>query len=141
MRATPGNLAVPQDEWSGDPAQLVPIHVSDGLPIYDMANKPNRQLQALDSSILVNWNKLQGNLRPLAHGRGTVQLTLSASFDSSHKPVPFEDECPDVPAPSGPTDYGVVSCAESMSIHYTIEIRKLGPAHACDIATSKHCLI
>jgi hypothetical protein len=141
VRAVPGNLAVPQDEWSGDPAQLVPIHVSDGLPIYDMANKPSQQLQALDSSILVNWNKLQGKLRPLAHGRRTVQLSLSASFDNSHRPVPFKDQCPDVPAPSGPTDYGVVSCAESMSIHYTIKIRKLGPAHACDIATSKHCLI
>jgi len=141
VRATPGNLAVPQDEWSGDPAQLVPIHVSDGLPIYDMTIKSGQQLQALDSSIFVNWNKLQGKLRPLAHGRRTIQLTVSASLDNSHKPVPFKDQCPGVPAPSGPTDYGVVSCAESMSIHYTIKIRKLGPAQGCDIATAKHCLI
>jgi hypothetical protein len=141
VRATPGMLAVPQDEWSGDPAQLVPIHVADGLPLFGMANKPNTQLQALDASVLVNWNKLQGKLRPLAHGRRTVTLTLSASFDNSHKPVPFKSECPGVPAPSSPTDYGVLSCAESMSLHYKIKIRKLGPAHACDIATSKHCLI
>jgi len=140
IHATPRTLPVPMDEWDGDPSGLVPIDVPNSLPIYDLNPQPRRQLQAFDSSVLVNWNKLQRKLRPLTHGR-TVRLTVSASVNNSHKPVPFDQQCPDVGPPTGPTDYGVVSCAESMSVRYTITIRRIGPAHACDIATARHCLI
>jgi hypothetical protein len=90
--------------------------------------------------VVLNWNKLQRKLRPLAHGH-TVTLHASTNVDNSHKPLPFHDDCPDVGPPEGPGDYGILSCAESMSVRYTIKIRKIGPAHGCDIATAKHCLI
>jgi hypothetical protein len=140
IRATPSGLAVPQDESSGDPSQLIPIDVAQDLPLYDMEYRPRLALQALDSSVVVNWNKLQRKVRPLAHGR-TVTLAVSSSLDNSHKPVPFHDDCPSVGPPSGPTDFGILSCSESMTLHYTIKIRKLGPAQGCDVATAKHCLI
>jgi hypothetical protein len=141
IHSTPATLDVPQDEWSGDPAQLVPIHVAGALPIYDISTHPGRQIQAFKASLLLNWNALQHKLRPLAHGRRTVRLTVSSSLDNSRKPVPFDQQCPDIAPPSSPTDYGIVSCAESMSLRYTITIRRLGPAQGCDIATAKHCLI
>lgn len=140
VHATPQTLSVPMDEWDGDPSGLVPIDVPTSLPFYDVAPRPRLQLQAFDSSVLVNWNKLQRKLRPLTHGH-TVRLRVSTSVDNSHKPVPFDQQCPDVGPPTGPTDYGIVSCAESMSVHYTITIRRIGPAHGCDIATARHCLI
>ena len=140
IHSTPAQLSVPQDEWDGDPSGLVPIDVPNSLPLYDTNPKPRLQLQAFDSSVLVNWNKLQRKLRPLTHGH-TVRLRVSTSVDNSHKPVPFDQQCPDVGPPEGPTDFGIVSCAESMSVRYTITIRRIGPAHGCDIATAKHCLI
>jgi len=140
IHATPASLAVPMDEWDGDPTGLVPIDVPNSLPLYDVNPQPRRALQAFDSSVLVNWNKLQRKLRPLTHGR-TVRLSVSTTVDNSHRPVPFDQQCPDVGPPEGPTDYGIVSCAESMSVRYTITIRRIGPAHGCDIATARHCLI
>jgi hypothetical protein len=140
IHANPAHLAVPQDEWSGDPSGLVPIDPANDLPIYDVNYKPRQQMQALDASVVLNWNKLQRKLRPLARGH-TVTLQVSTNMDNSHKPAPFHQDCPSVGPPSGPNDYGILSCAESMSVHYTITIRKIGPAHGCDISTAKHCLI
>jgi hypothetical protein len=140
IHATPANLPVPQDEWDGSSSGLVPIDVPNSLPFYDTNPKPRLQLQAFDASVLLNWNKLQHRLRPLTHGR-TVRLSVSTRVNNSHKPAPFDQQCPDVGPPSGPTDFGIVSCAESMSVRYTITIRRIGPAHGCDIATARHCLI
>ena len=140
IHASPAELDVPKGEFDGDPSSLVPIDPANDLPIYDLTYKPRQQLQALSASLVVNWNKLQHKLRPLARGH-TVTLHASTNVDNSHKPVPFDDNCPDVGPPSGPNDYGIISCAESMTVHYTIKIRKTGPAHGCDIATAKHCLI
>jgi hypothetical protein len=140
IHASPAELDVPRGEWDGTQSGLVPIDPANDLPIYDLTYKPRQQLQALSASLVVNWNKLQRKLRPLSRGR-TVTLQASTNADNSHKPVPFDDNCPDVGPPHGPNDYGIISCAESMTVHYTIKIRKTGPAHGCDIATAKHCLI
>jgi len=140
IHASPKELDVPQDEWSGDPSQLNPIDPAGALPIYDMEFKPRQQMQALDTSVVLNWNKLQHKIRPLARGHA-VTLHVSTDVSNSHKPVPFHDECPSVGPPSGPNDYGILSCAEAMSVSYTIKIRRIGPAHGCDISDAKHCLI
>jgi hypothetical protein len=140
IHASPPQINAPVDESDGSASGLVPVEPAADLPIYDITVRPRETLQAFDASVLVNWNKLQRKLRPLAHGR-SVTLSVSSSVDNSHKPVPFHNDCPDVGPPSGPTDYGVLSCAESMTVHYTIKIRPTGPAHGCDIATAKHCLI
>jgi hypothetical protein len=140
IHANPAELDVPKGEWDGDPSGLVPIDPANDLPIYDVNYKPRQQMQALDASVVLNWNKLQHKIRPLAHGH-SVTLHVSTNVDNSHKPVPFDQDCPDVGPPSGPNDYGILSCAESMSVHYTITIHPTGPAHGCDIATAKHCLI
>ncbi len=140
IHANPPELDVAQGEWDGDPSGLVPIDPANDLPIYDVRYTPRQQMQALDASVMLNWNKLQHRIRPLAHGHA-VTLHVSTNVDNSHKPVPFDQDCPDVGPPSGPNDYGILSCAESMSVHYTVKIRPTGPAHGCDIATAKHCLI
>ena len=140
IHANPPELDVAQGEWDGTQSGLVPIDPANALPIYDTNYKHSLQTQALDASVMLNWNKLQHKIRPLAHGR-TVTLHVTTNVDNSHKPVPFDQDCPDVGPPSGPTDYGILSCAESMSVHYTIKIRPTGPAHGCDISTAKHCLI
>jgi hypothetical protein len=140
IHASPPELDVPRGEWDGTQSGLVPIDPANDLPIYDVNYRPRQPTQALSASLVLNWNKLQRRLRPLAHGH-TVTLTASTTVDNSHKPVPFHNDCPDVGPPSGPNDYGIISCAESMRARYTIKIRKLGPAHGCDIATAKHCLI
>jgi hypothetical protein len=140
IHASPTELDVPRGEWDGTQSGLVPIDPANELPIYDLNFRPRQQTQALSASVVLNWNKLQRKLRPLAHGH-TVTLHASTNADNSHKPLPFHDDCPDVGPPEGPGDYGILSCAESMSVRYTIKIHKIGPAHGCDIATAKHCLI
>ncbi|HKN95018.1 MAG TPA: hypothetical protein VJU60_11845 [Thermoleophilaceae bacterium] len=140
IHANPPELDVAKGEFDGDPSSLVPIDPANDLPIYDVTYRPRQQTQALDASVMLNWNKLQRRIRPLARGH-SVTLQASTNVDNSHKPVPFDQDCPDVGPPSGPNDYGILSCAESMSVHYTIKIRPTGPAHGCDIATAKHCLI
>lgn len=130
LTASPEEIDAPELEWEGDKSGLVPVDVPNALPLYELEPHPHAIVPHA-AGVILDWKLLQPKLAKLRH-HGTVRLHVAKHLDNSKRPAPFQEQC----FRSGTHP----SCIESMDLHYTITLRWISPAHACDVSSARKCL-
>lgn len=130
LDASPEEIDAPELEWEGEASGLVPIEVSNALPLYEFEPHPH-PIVPYAAGVILDWKLLQPRLAKLRH-RGTVHLHVVKHLDNSKRPAPFQEDC--FRGGAHP------SCTESMDLDYTITLRWISPARGCDVASAQKCL-
>jgi hypothetical protein len=130
LKGSPEEIDAPELEWEGENSGLVPIEVSNALPLYEFEPHPH-PIVPYAAGVILDWKLLQPRLAKLRH-HGTVRLHVAKHLDNSKRPAPFHEEC--FRGGAHP------SCTESMNLDYTITLRWISPARGCDVASASKCL-
>lgn len=130
LKANPEEIDAPELEWEGDRSGLVPVDVPNDLPLFELEPHPHG-IVPYATGVILDWKLLQPQLAKLRH-HGSVRFHVVTRLDNSKRPAPFQEQCFHKGAHP--------SCTESMDLDYTIVLRWISPAHACDVASARKCL-
>jgi hypothetical protein len=122
---SPTTLQVPQGESTGQPGDVPSLSVAQNLALWPVKVRRGARLQALESGVLIDWDKLQSRVHALRHRR-TITLSVSGGLSNAHAGAQFQSDCYE----------GLLSCTETMHLHYRITVRRTGYATCVN---AQHC--
>jgi hypothetical protein len=129
--ASPESFHVPAPETPSSGAPGTDERVAQGVPFYSSGSPKLKQSLEADVGglVVIDWNKFLAKMRSLGQGQTlklSAPVTYAKSFAGGRNSSGFLRECEGADPSSDSYDPTIVSCDQSTTTSYDIEITRVG---------------